>query len=120
MTFDHIFYKFQLKGKTMKYTKAQHEKWLKSQGLSLKQITKRKPKKKVMRTSTNYANNYYEDKRLDGKPILKNELDLTNESESTKKEILRKQSVIRAMNMPGPRDLDYSIGEIDSKHLRSK
>lgn len=102
-----------------KYTKEQHEKWLKSQGLHPSQLKKKKPKKKPMRTNTTFAKDYYENKQLDGKPILKKEMNLSEESEDTKKEILRKQSVMRAMNMPGPRDLDYSIGEIDSKYLRS-
>lgn len=103
----------------MKYTKEKHEKWLKSQGLHPSQLKKRRPKNKIMKTNTTYAKDYYENKRLDGKPILKKEMDLSNESENTKKEIARKQSVIRAMNMPGPRDLDYSVGEINPKHLRS-
>lgn len=104
----------------MGYTKEQHKKWLEKQGLSLKDIRKRKPKKSLYKPQTKYAESYYEEKTLDGRPMPKKELDISNESNKVQNEIKRKQEIMQAMNMPGPRDLNYAIGEIPQKYLQSK
>lgn len=103
----------------MGYTKEQHEKWLKKKGLTLKDIRKKKPKKKLYKPNTNYAESYYENKKLYGTPLPKKSIDISNESIKVQNEIKRKQELMQAMNMPGPRDLNYEIGEIPQKYLQT-
>lgn len=100
--------------------KKEYEKWLKKQGIHLSQLKERKPKNKPYKPTTNYASSYYEEKTLDGKPILKKEKDFSQESEKLQKEIQRKRELMLAMNMTGPRDLDYYVAGIDQIHLVSK
>lgn len=70
-----------------------------------------------------HAKSYYDDTsgKVSGKPLDKNKLDLSNESNAIKKEIERKQNLLRAINMPAPRDLSDDVPErtIDQKNLIS-
>ena len=70
-----------------------------------------------------HAKSYYDDTsgKVSGKPLNKDTLDLSNESPAIKKEIERKQNLLRAINMPAPRDLSDDVPErtIDQKNLIS-
>lgn len=102
-------------------TKAEYDKWLKKQGIHPSQLKEKKKGKapKKYKPKNTYSD-YYENKDFNGNPIMKKEMDISKESDAIKKEIQRKRELILAMNMTGPRDLDYYVADIDQIHLVTK
>lgn len=112
-------------------TRAQmeHEKFLKKMGV--RKLTRKESKETRVianrgKLKDGYASRYYSrDNESKVTPkfveVERKERDLSTESPEVVREILRKENLIRAINMPRPADLSDDAPEriIDQKHLQS-
>lgn len=117
--------------KALAKAKAEHEKFLRSKGIQPVKPRSRMKKmnlgtQKVVSLggglSTGYVESYYSDTGRSAPEtdlIKEKPMDLSLESPQTIREMKRKSDIMRAMNMPLPRDLsqDHPEREIDQKNL---
>lgn len=117
--------------KSLQKAKLEHEKFLRSRGIEpVKPRSRRKKMNLGVQTvvniggglGTGYADSYYSDTGASApssKFIEEKRIDESIERPETLREIKRKEGIMRAMNMPIPRDLsqDHPERDIDQKNL---
>lgn len=117
--------------KAMQKARLEHEKFLKANGIvPVKPRSRRKKMNLGVQTvvsiggglGTGYSESYYRDtgsSAPDTKFVEEIRIDTSLEKPETIREIKRKEGIMRAMNMPIPRDLsqDHPERDIDQKNL---